>query len=397
MARNATIATIGDSRDPTFLDPGTNRQKGGTDLCNIAAALSLQKYTVIAGAGQSGKRVDEYLAALDALLAQNPGVIFMWSLLNTIGQDIPSQSTSGATVAQLIIDTYKTKIKPLNIPMIFPSEIGQYGMALVRRDQCDIANKMLQDFAATDGGFNFVDVRPVLCTADRIVDPQFCYDLSPPTHLNEFGAFRAAILIKAALDRIMPYNAGYALQANGLPLIGNYTQMAANSLLATATGGSSSTGATGTFSANCTFNKTGTSAALAVTSAPGSAVLAVTFGAQGDNGRTSQTIPPGNWNSGDKIRGMAIVSIASPVNLAGVQLTMVATGDSVSTTYADMIATATYRGTDGVYRMLMMTQEYTIPTYTTKSSLSATITVVGFGAGSAVVTVEQFCIIKNNS
>ena len=398
MASAATIVPIGDSRIPWVLDPPTsNRQKGGTDISNIAAAMSLQKYTTLGGFGQSGKRVDEYLGQLANAVALAPGVIFGWSFLNSIGQDYPTQSTSGASAAQLWIDTYKNTLKPAGIRLILCSEIGQFGMALVRRDQCDIANNMLQAFAATDGGFNFVDLRPILCTADRIVDPQYCYDASPPTHLNEYGAFKAAALVKTVYDQIMPTSPGYALQANGLPLIGNFTQLAPNPLFAVTTGGSTSTGATGTFAGSCTFNKTGTSAALAVASSAANVVLTGTFGAQADNVRMSQTVPTANWNSGDKLRAMAIVSVSSPVNLAGVQLSMVATGDSVATTYSDMAVTATFRGTDGNYRMLMMTQEYTMAAYTTKNSLVATITAIGFGAGSATVTVEQIGILKNNA
>jgi hypothetical protein len=393
----ATIVTNGDSRSPTFLDAATLRQKGGTDLVNKSAAASLQKYRLIGGNGQSGKRPDEYLPALTALIPLGPGVVFMWSLLNGIGQDWHALGTSGTDNAQLIIDYYTTNLKPANIRLVVGSEIGQYGMALVRRDQCDIANAMLQSQAAKDGGFNFADFRPVLCTADRIVDPANCYNLSPPTHLSDYGTGKAYPVLKAILDQIMPDAPDFTLQANGLPVGGNFTQLLPNPLLNATPNGSTSTGATGTFPGSCTYNKTGASTALNVTANPGNVLLAATLGAQSDNVRMSQTVPLANWSSGMKVRAMAIVSVANAINLAGVQMALVVTGDSIATTYSDLSVTATWRGQDGSYRYLLMTQDYVIPAYTTKNSLVETVTGPAFGAGSAGITVEQMGVLQNNS
>jgi hypothetical protein len=392
VARFNTIAEIGDSRDTWMLDTPL-RQKGGTDLMNIACGLSFQKYKALGVAGISGKRADEYIAAGQAaVLALNPGVLWIPSVLNTIGQDYPTQSTSGAQAASDTIGLANAALAE-GVYVVIGSEVGQVGIADVRRDQIDIYNNTMQTFASGRVGVSFCDLRPTMCDANRKLITGYSYD---GTHFNQLGAMTAAPLLKAVLDAITPVGNDYRLQANALPLDNaGLVQLLPNPLFNTITGGSTSTGATGTFAGSCTFNKTGAGSALAVTSAAQNVLMTGTFGAQGDNVRMSQVPPIGNWASGMKVRAMALVNVASPVGLAGVQLSMVATGDSVATTFADMSVTQTWAGPNGGYDMLLLTNEYVIPSYAVKNSLVATVTAIAFAAGGVAMTVKQLGVIQN--
>jgi len=74
---------------------------------------------------------------------------------------------------------------------------------------------------------------------------------------------------------------------------------------------------------------------------------------------------------------------------------MVANGDSVSTTYSDFVTNNARAGPNDAYELILLTQEYTIPTYTSKGFLSVTVQANAFGAGGVDLTVKQLGVLRN--
>lgn len=389
VARAATVIPIGDSRVPVFLDPATKRQKGATELCNVACALADQKYRVKDGYGISGATVPTYLANLNAALAQQPGVIFFISVLNSLAANV-----SGADCATLILNAANTAIASGAV-VVVGSEMGSTALTAPQLAQAVIYNDLIKAAAAVTVGLRFVDLRPTMCTAN-VIKAEYRYDSG---HLNQNGALVAGAIIKTEFDLVMPAGPSFVLGNDNLPAIGGYTNIALNPRLQVATGGASTTGATGSFSANHNFNKTPptvASPALAVVSTVGNARMTCTFGAQNENCRVSTTASNTAWAAGDTVRGMALIDVSSPVNLAGVQCSLVCNTDAGVLTWTDMSATATWQGPTGAYHMLLLTQEYVIPAHTTKNSLALTIQANSFGVGSAVIDLKQDAILKKN-
>lgn len=393
----ATVIPIGDSRVPWVLDTATLRQKGATDMANVACALSDQKYTTPAGYGMSGKRIDEYLVNLPTAIALNPGVILFPSVLNSIGQNYPTASTSGTDAADRIKAAAATCIAA-GIVVIVGSEIATTTTGAAIMGQINIYNALMQQAANTTPGLYFVDVRSSICDGLNNVLAEFVYD---GTHLNQRGALKAGRVWKSLLDQLMPANAGFVLNASGVPAVGGFTNLCQNPRFATTTGGSTSTGVTGTFAANSTFNKTGANVAAVVASALENVVIDCTFSTGvvpgTDNVRMAQAPLNASWNSGETVRGMALVEVAAgATGLAGIELNLVANGDSVSTIWADMatVALAGWNGPNDAVRYLLLTQPYVIPTYTTKGSLAPQVFIRPNGVGSARVTVKQIGVLR---
>lgn len=393
IAARPTIIPVGDSRVPVFTDPATKRQKGATDLTNVACALADQKYRLLDGYGISGATVPQYLVNLNAAIAQNPGAIFFPSVLNSLAAGV-----SGADIANLIIAACDS-VRGAGILAIVGSEMGSTVLTAPQITEMDSYNALIKAYCDGTPGAVFLDFRPVMCTAATggVIQAQYRYDQG---HLNQLGAIVAASSVyKPFLDSALPVGPSFILGTDGLPLAGGYTQLALNPRFAVTSGGGTTTGVTGTIPGNCNANKTGANVACAVTSALENVVLNCTFSTGvvvgTDNCRLNTTASNAAWNGGDVMRAMALVELtAGASGLAGLELNMTMTGDSVTTTFADMVTTAAWAGPTGALHLLMMTQEYAIPTYTAKGSLVATVLAKPSGVGAAQVTIKQIGLLK---
>lgn len=386
-----TLVGLGDSRVPTFIDKATMRQKGGGDPLNNLCALALQKYRVIGDFGKSGQTPQQFLTQLPDVIALNPGVVWMPSVLNSVGEDIPTASTSGTDSADRMIAAAET-LRQNGIFVVFGSEVGKTGLSVSKRAQTNEYNRRIIEYCDQSAYAVFADLRPQFCDANNLVRVEFTYD---GIHWNGYGAFEVAKFLKPIFDQLMPAAPAFTLDANGQPQVAGYTNVLTNRLFATATGGSTTTGATGTFSGGTRYQKT-TNATLAATSVSGSTRIQGTFAASNDDVRISQEIANTLWAPGDVFCGGALVTLnAPPTNLAGIQFEMIAYGDQVFS-YSDMVATPTWAGPNGTFQMLLLTQDYVMPSPTNRGVLQALVRARGYLAGNVDFTVTQIGLFKKN-
>ena len=385
-ARNVRIVVgPGDSRAFTaFPDGALKRQKGGTDPVNIACALSMQRYRLDNAFAVSGQRVDQYMSLLPDALATGAGIMWLPSVLNTIGQDYPTASTSGQDALTRILAAADQAIAQGFIVVVM-SEVGQVGMIQAKRDQINFYNNGIATAARNKRGLVFLDVRSAVCGTDNMLLPLYTYD---GTHFNELGGFVVGRIVKVLFDQLMPVGASFLLGANGLPEIGGYTNRMPNPLFNVATGGTTTSGATGTFSGSSRFNKTGT-ATLNVTSTVGKTNLVGTFAAQNDRVYVEQEADMTGLTTGPFVRGMALAKINSSSGLAGVQMTSIFYSSAATEIYADLSATATWAGPNDSYTLLLLTQEYKLPVVANAYALVNQVAAVAFGAGGIDMDVTQ--------
>lgn len=389
------LADLGDSRAAAlYTGP---RQKGGVSPINVACALSGQRYRAVASFGTSGYRTDQYLttANLAALVASPAGTVRIIGALNDIGQDYPTQGTAGATAAANVQAAITSTLRPAGIRVIVEAEIGQDGMAAVRLGQVYEYNQRMREFCERTSGCYWHDARPVVLnqtssTSTVNYKTGYSYDGSHP---NQRGGHYWGKSLKTLLDSITPASVPLIANISELPANGRW-QILDNPLFNTTTGGSTSTGATGTFPGSCTVNKTGAGTAVVCTPAAQNTQLAITFGAQSDNARISMAANNANWSIGDWLQATAKITVTNPSGLAGVQMTMVPTVDSAGVVVTDMYANPLWAGPDETFTMTLLTDPYRV-TGTTKNSLVPTIYFTAFAAGSAfTASIENMAIIR---
>lgn len=388
-ARSNTIAVIGDSRGVMYIDETGERLVRKSSPIAVAQAHDDQRFQVVGDFAQSGKRADEFLSQLDAAIALQPGIIYCPSVYNSIAQNIGG--IGGTTAANDIIAAAR-KVVASGAFFVQCSEVGSTNLDGTRQAQATVFNNAVSAAAAALHGFDFLDVRPWMCGGDNVLLEEYAYD---KVHLNGAGDVRWRIPLLRYLRERLPYAAGFDLDEFALPRCGGYNQLAPNPLLLTATGGTASGGVTGTFAGSCSFD-TDDTATLSVASSVGKVVLTGGFAAQGDSFSMDQVVPLASWSSGDVVRAMVLLKSESLVNCAGLTLSLIAKGDGVETRLADLSVRETFnwRGTDGGYRYLMLTDEDTIPAYTTKQSLTWRLSGHAFGAGGAVVDVRQAGVLE---
>lgn len=389
------IGDLGDSRAATAYS--AVNQKGGNNPINVACALSGQRYRMAGGFGISGKRTDEYLSAANmaAVLGSPCGIVRIIGCLNDIAQDYPSASTSGVTAALNVQRAAATLIS-LGRAVIIEAELGQDNITSARLAQVYEYNQRMREWCERTREAYWHDARPVMLSilssaTTTNFKTNYVYD---GIHPSQLGGYYWGKSMKALLDSITPTRQSILAHLSELPGNGRW-QLFDNPLFSITTGGSTSTGATGTFPSSCTVNKTGASTAVSCTPAAQNTQLGVTFGAQGDNGRIAQSALIANWSAGDWVQAMCQATITNPSGLAGVQLTMVPSGDSTFPNVTDMGAVTTWAGPDETHTFTFLTDPYQIPNYSSKTSLSATLYVSAFAAGSAfTVSVQQMGIIR---
>ncbi len=389
QARSNTIAVIGDSRGVMYIDEDGARLVRKSSPIAVASARDDQRFQVVEEFAESGKRPDEFLDQLDDAIALRPGIIYCPSVYNGIAQNIGG--VGGTTAANDIIAAARQAVAS-GAFFAMCSEVGSTNLDTTRQAQADVFNNMVSAAAAALHGFDFVDVRPWVCGSNNVLLEEYTYD---KVHLNGAGDVQWSIPLLQYLRSRMPYAAGFDLDEFALPRCGGYNQLAPNPLLLAATGGTASPGVTGTFAGSCHFD-TDDTATLSVASSVGKVVLTGGFGAQGDAFSMEQVVPLASWASGDVVRAMVLLKSESLVNCAGLTLSLIAKGDNVETRWADLSVreTFTWRGTDGGYRYVMLTDEHEIPAYTTKQSLTWRLSGHAYGAGGAVVDVRQVGVLK---
>ena len=243
----------------------TNPNDYATSVFNQAQIQLGQPLEWLSTQGVTGATSTQIVSQLPAVLALNPGYVWLQCLSN--------DQFNGVTGAQSIanLQTIFQTLNANNIVVLFGTEYGRTGQTSPTVNGLTQAQNWAKEYARSHVGVIVVDCFDYFADFSSIGNSyvgapnttNLMNEASNYTHPNGLGAIAGAYPWVKQLSRILPPPASFNLLNNDGNIAGDNQNVLQNGKLIQGSGGSLGTGASGTIAQNCYLNRASGSIAAA--------------------------------------------------------------------------------------------------------------------------------------